>query len=141
MFTSPSFLALMVAPSTRSNMLRTISRTLRWPWPASRSLIKYAFSAKRQASRKNGSLCLSQIARTPRRFSRLTGWPPPLLFVTVTMTSGICSRPTLRINPSSLLRSMLPLNGWRLVGCLPSSMTRSIAWAPVCSMFARVVSK
>ena len=36
-----------------------------------------------------------QIARTSRRFARLTGWPPPLLFVTVTMQSGMLLGPDL----------------------------------------------
>ncbi len=53
-----------------------------------------AFSANRQASRKNGISCRSQTSRTARRFAIDTGWPPPELLVTVTMTSGIRSRPT-----------------------------------------------
>ncbi len=49
-------------------------------------------------------------------FSRLTGWPPPLLLVTVTMQIGIRSRPTLAIRRSSLAGSRFPLNGWRARG-------------------------
>ena len=50
--------------------------------------MNHAFSAKRQASRNSGTPWRSQTARTARRFSRLTGWPPPELFVTVTKTTG-----------------------------------------------------
>ena len=50
--------------------------------------MNHAFSAKRQASRKSGTPWRSQTERTPRRFSRETGWPPPELFVTVTNTTG-----------------------------------------------------
>ena len=46
-------------------------------------------------------------------FSRLTGWPPPLLLVTVIMQTGILSGPTLAIRLSSLAGSRFPLNGWR----------------------------
>ena len=61
------------------------------PGPASRSWMNQAFSAKRQASRKSGTPYRSQTARTPRRFSSETGWPPPELLVIVTNTTGTWS--------------------------------------------------
>ena len=45
------------------------------------------------------------------RFARLTGWPPPLLLVTVIMQTGMCSAPTRAINVSSLCGSRLPFEG------------------------------
>ena len=59
----------------------------------------------------------SQTARIALMFSRLTGWPPPLLLVTVIMQIGILSGPTLAISRSSLAGSRFPLNGWRARGC------------------------
>ena len=84
---------------------------------------------------------MSHTARTAFRFARLTGWPPPELFVTVTMTSGIRSRPTSWIVASSAVTSMFPLNGCRAAGIRPSGITRSRASALQNSMLARVVSK
>jgi hypothetical protein len=83
----------------------------------------------------------SQMARTPRMFSRLTGWPPPVLFVTVTKTTGTFSGPRLAMKASRASRSMLPLNGCSTSGWVPSGMTKSAASAPVNSTLARVVSK
>jgi hypothetical protein len=76
-----------------------------------------------------------------RTFAKLTGCPPPLLLVTVIITSGTRSGPTSRRSDSSSAGSMFPLNGCRDRGCLPSSITRSTAFAPECSTLARVVSK
>ena len=84
--------------------------------------------------------CRSQTARTARRFSSETGWPPPELLVTVTNTTGT-SAPRAVSSASSASTSMLPLNGWSADGSRPSAMTRSTASAPVASTFARVVSK
>ena len=70
-----------------------------------------------------------------------TGWPPPLLLVTVTNTAGTASAPRSVRNASSAATSMLPLNGWTADGTRPSAMTRSTASAPVDSTLARVVSK
>ena len=72
--------------------------------------------------------------------ARLTGWPPPELFVTVSITSGTASACS-SSSCSSAATSMLPLNGWRSAGWSPSGMGRSRACAPVNSMLARVVSK
>ncbi len=103
--------------------------------------MNHAFSAKRHASRKSGRPYRSQMARTARRFSRLTGCPPPELLVTVTITSGMCSTPRSAMKASSAAVSMLPLKGWMTDGLRPSSITRSTASAPVNSTLARVVSK
>ena len=75
-------------PSASEAVSRTISATERSPWPSSRSRMNHAFSAKRQASRKSGTPWRSHTARTARRFSSDTGWPPPELFVIVTKTTG-----------------------------------------------------
>jgi hypothetical protein len=141
MLARPSFLADIVIPSASEAISRTISTTLRSAWPGSRVLMNQAFSANRQASRKRGTPWRSQIARTPRRFSRLTGWPPPELLVIVTKTAGTFAGPSSARRVSSLTRSMFPLNGCSTSGWRPSSMTRSTAAAPVNSTFARVVSK
>ena len=140
MLARPSFLADIVQPSARENISCAISFGVRSACPGSRSLMNQAFSAKRQASRMNGLPYLSQSARTPRRFSRETGCPPPELFVTVTITIGTLSPSSARVF-SSFSRSMFPLNGWMRDGTFPSAMTRSRASAPSTSMFARVVSK
>ena len=47
-----------------------------------------AFSANRQASRNSGLPNRSQTSRTARTLAMLTGWPPPELLVTVSITSG-----------------------------------------------------
>jgi hypothetical protein len=70
----------------------------------------------------------------------LTGWPPPELLVTVSITSGTAAARS-DSNRSSAATSMLPLNGWRAAGCRPSATGRSTALAPVNSILARVVSK
>ena len=88
MLASPSFLALIVMPSARAAMSWTMSTTERSAWPGSRVLMNHAFSANRQASRNSGTPWRSHTARTARRFSSETGWPPPELFVTVTKTTG-----------------------------------------------------
>ena len=73
MFTSPSFLALMVQPSPYENISRAISRTGRPACPGSRSRMNQQFSAKRQASKNSGTPCRSHTARTARTFSSDTG--------------------------------------------------------------------
>ena len=88
MFASGSFFALIVMPSASDAISRTMSATARSPCPSSRSRMNHAFSAKRQASRKSGTPCRSHTSRTARRFASETGWPPPELFVIVTMTAG-----------------------------------------------------
>ena len=72
--------------------------------------------------------------------ARLTGWPPPELFVMVSITSGTASASAASSRASAPV-SMLPLNGRRSAGWSPSALGRSTARAPVNSMFARVVSK
>jgi hypothetical protein len=59
-----------------------------------------------------------------------TGWPPPELLVTVSITSGMRSRPTRAIKVSSLATSMLPLKGMIDLGAAAFGMTRSTASAP-----------
>ena len=140
MLTRPSFLALMIAPSAASNCSRATAPTGRPRWPGSRSLMNHAFSAKRQASRKKGTPRRRQTSRAARRFSRLTGWPPAALLVMVHRTRGTRA-PSAASSASSPARSMLPLNGCRLVGSAASGIERSTARAPVRSMLARVVSK
>ena len=141
MLARPSFLAEKVAPSASENISLAISRTRRPDCPGSRCWMNQAFSANRHASRNRGRSWWSQTARTPRRFSSETGWPPPALLVTVTITKGMRSRPSDEISRSSAVTSMFPLKGWIARGCLPSSITRSRARAPLCSTLALVVSK
>ncbi len=140
MFARPSFFADIVQPSASENISCAIAFGVRSACPASRCLMNQEFSANRQASRKKGFAYLSQRARTPRRFSRETGWPPPELFVTVTITSGTRSPSSASVF-SRRARSTFPLNGWIRDGTFPSAMTRSRASAFSTSMFARVVSK
>ena len=85
--------------------------------------MNHAFSANRQASRNSGLPYRSQTSRTARMLARLTGWPPPELFVTVSITSGTwAARPA--SSRSSAATSMLPLNGCRSAGCRPSGTGR-----------------
>ena len=88
MLARPSFLALIVIPSASEATSRAMSLTVRSDCPGSRSRMNHAFSAKRHASRNSGTPWRSHTARTPRRFSSDTGWPPPELFVMVMNTSG-----------------------------------------------------
>ncbi len=57
-----------------------------------------------------------------------TGWPPPELLVTVSMTSGMCSAPGLAaISASSAATSMLPLKSSRAWVSAAAGMGRSTA--------------
>jgi hypothetical protein len=89
----------------------------------------------------NGMPCVPHQCDTWRAFSRLTGCPPPELFVIVSITSGMRSRPTSANTRSSLAMSMFPLKGMSTVGSYASSITQFTATPPLCSMFARVASK
>ncbi len=140
MLAKASFLALMVMPSAAANTSRTMSVTGRAAWPGSRHLMNHAFSAKRQASMKSGLPWRCATSATARTFSRLTGWPPPALLVSVSITSGTRSAER-DSRSSSRATSMLPLKGCRLDGSWASAMTKSTASAPVASMLPRVVSK
>ena len=104
----------MVIPSASDASSRTMSATSREPWPGSRERMNQAFSANRHALRNNRVPYASHRARTARRFSSETGWPPPLLLVTVTITHGTIthgtSSPRAR-SDSSATTSILPLNG------------------------------
>ena len=140
MFASGSFFALIVMPSASEAISRTMSGMVRSSYPGSRVRMNHAFSANRHASRNSGTPYRSHNARTPRRFSIDTGWPPPELFVTVTNTAGTSAARSAS-NASSAPRSMFPLNGCSSEGWRPSGITRSTASAPVYSTFARVVSK
>ncbi len=141
MLASGSFFALIVIPSASEAISRTMSATIRSSWPGSRWRMNQAFSAKRHASRKSGTPKRSQSARTPRRFSSETGWPPPELFVIVTITAGTSAGARASSRRSSASRSMFPLNGCRRAGSSASGIGRSTASAPEYSMLARVVSK
>ena len=140
MFARPSFFALMVQPSASEKTSRTISPTGRSPCPASRCLMNQAFSANRQASMMSGTPAFRQTSLVRRTLSSETGWPPPELFVNVSMTSGTLPRLSAR-HFSSLPTSMFPLKGWRAAGSRPSGMTKSTASPPLASTLARVVSK
>ena len=83
-----------------------------------------------------------QTALTCRAFSIETGCPPPELLVTVSITSGMRSRPTRSIR--ALQRGHIHVALERMLQAqagLPSGITRSTASAPVNSTLARVVSK
>ena len=99
------------------------------------------FSANRQASRYSGMPWRAVTSRTARMFAMETGWPPPELLVTVSMTSGTSSAPSVAISCSSAATSILPLNGSRACVSAAAGSGRSTARAPVNSIFARVVSK
>ena len=71
--------------------------------------MNHAFSANRQASRKSGTPKRSQSARAPRRFSSETGWPPPELFVIVTITSGTSAARSSKSKRSSAAEVDVPL--------------------------------
>src|SRR5437773_3663955 len=78
---------------------------------------------------------------TARIFSIETGWPPPELFVTVSITKGIFFAPSRSMVSASRAVSMFPLKGCTRAGSFASAMGRSSACAPTNSQFARVVSK
>lgn len=82
-----------------------------------------------------------QISETTRTFSIETGWPPPELFVIVSMTSGTALRPSCSSSFSNAATSMFPLNGNDLSISRDSGQGRSNALAPLYSILARVVSK
>ena len=88
MLASGSFLADIVIPSASAAISRTMSATGTPGVAGSRVLMNQAFSANRQASRNSGLPKRSQTSRTARMLAMLTGWPPPELFVTVSITSG-----------------------------------------------------
>ena len=81
------------------------------------------------------------LGKTARTFSIDTGCPPPELFVTVNIASGMRARPILPINSSRAAIFMLPLNGSTVSGCLASGICKSTASPPTNSTLARVVSK
>ncbi len=81
----------------------------------------------------------SHTARTSRRFSRRTGWPPPLLFVTVTMKTETARRRRRAISASSLAASRFPLNGWIACGSPPRRSRGRRPRAPVLDVGARRV--
>ncbi len=89
----------------------------------------------------NGIPCLCRVFLTARRLAIETGCPPPVLLVMVIMPKGILAAPFFWIHRSSLSRSIFPLKGASKAGSNPSSQTKSTAWAPANSIFARVVSK
>src|SRR5712692_30110 len=70
-----------------------------------------------------------------------TGWPPPELFVTVSITRGTRFGPTRSMSCSRRAVSILPLKGCMRAGSSASGMGRSTASAPTNSQLARVVSK
>ena len=87
-------------------------------------------------------LCLRHTALTARAFSIETGWPPPELLVTVSITSGTRSRPTRAMSCFQGFDVHVALERMVLTpGCLASAMGRSTASAPTNSTLARVVSK
>ena len=86
MFTSESFLPLMVAPSDRSHIMRRISATERSRMPISRCWMNHAFSTARVASSITLMPRARQKLQTSSMFCMLTGCPPARLTVTATQT-------------------------------------------------------
>jgi len=74
--------------------------------------MNHEFSAKRQASIISGRPCSCAISLTALIFAMLTGWPPPELLVTVSITNGMFATPTVLIVSRSASKSMLPLKLW-----------------------------
>ena len=141
MFASASFFALIVMPSARAAISRTMSATSRSPCPGSRSRMNQAFSANRHASRNSGTPYRSQsVAHAAQVLERDGLARRRELFVIVTNTTGTSAARSAS-SASSAPRSMFPLNGCSFAGSRPSGITRSTASAPVNSTFARVVSK
>ncbi|MBS1265020.1 MAG: hypothetical protein MAG471_00848 [Acidimicrobiaceae bacterium] len=73
MLARPSFLADMVQPSASENISCAISFGVLSAYPSSRVLMNQAFSANRQASRKNGTAYSSHTWRTALRLAMDTG--------------------------------------------------------------------
>ena len=140
MFTSGSFLQETEIASAVSIVALRISARDMFLQASSRILMNHAFSVIRAASRKNGMPCFFATADAARRFARLTGCPPPELFVTVTMMSGMFSAPYVAMADSSLAISTFPLNGASSAGSNASSTTQSTGIAPFAKTCALVVS-
>ena len=70
-----------------------------------------------------------------------TGWPPPELLVTVSITSGTRRAPVSSISASSAATSMLPLNGCRVLGERALGNRQIDRLRAANSTLARVVSK
>jgi len=79
----------------------------------------------------------AQTSGTAWMLARLTGWPPPELLVTVSVTSGTAEACSASSRWSAAT-SMFPLKGCRSAGWRPSGMGRSTACTPVNSILARV---
>src|SRR5205814_1746817 len=62
---------------------------------------------------------------TARIFSIETGWPPPELFVTVSITSGMFFAPSRSMVSASRAASIFPLKGCTYAGSFASAMGRS----------------
>ncbi|MNR67347.1 hypothetical protein D3C85_1912930 [compost metagenome] len=67
-----------------------------------------AFSAKRAASMITGMSCWRASAAASRMLAMLTGWPPALLQVTVTIRPATLAAPTSSIVAANLGRSKSP---------------------------------
>jgi len=109
----------IVIPSARAAISRTMPATGTPAQPGSPVLMNQAFSANRQASRNSGLPSRSQTSRTAAMLARLTGWPPPELFVTVSITSGTAAARSASSAPSaatSLRRGLAAIPGVRLLG-------------------------
>ena len=100
-----------------------------------------AFSTARAPSSVTRTPRLRQSARTARRFSRLTGWPPAMLTGAPTATYAIWEAPTFLMRSSSFLMSTLPLKGASQSGSWAESTMTSLKIPPASSMCARVVVK
>ena len=83
-----SFFALMRTASASASCSRAISRSGTSANPSSRSRTNHAFSAKRAMSRTSFLPWPCVTRATSRMFCIDTGWPPPALFVIVSMTIG-----------------------------------------------------
>src|SRR5215472_2173276 len=110
-------------------------------YPGSRSLMKYAFSANRQVSKYSGILCFLHTVLTVVALAIETGCPPPELFVTVSITSGIFSCPIRVMTSSSAPNIDVALEGQSHRQLFRFRNRQVQGSAPTNSTFARVVSK
>ncbi|OPZ39857.1 MAG: hypothetical protein BWY99_01260 [Synergistetes bacterium ADurb.BinA166] len=141
MLTRGSFLHDTVIASALSIMALRISAMDIPAHSFSLCFMNHAFSAMRAASNSRGMPCLLASVETSLMLARLTGWPPPELFVMVIIINGMRLLPNSAIAFSSFARSTLPLNGCWFVRSKASSMTQSTDEAFTLKMCPRVVSK
>jgi hypothetical protein len=112
MFAIASFFALMSTASASARLRSTISGSETSANPGSRARMNHAFSAKRAMSSTSFLPCFRASAAVAAMFSIDTGWPPPALFVSVSMTIETRSPSSLSSKRPRASMSRFPLNGF-----------------------------